>query len=138
MTSATDEAAITDLLYAYNVVTDALDIDGWAACFTSDGVFHGAMDSFRAHADQDRFAAHARELEAGGLPRLRHFLSNVRISVTGDQADSHCFFMIVATPDDGPSTISMVGEYADHLVRVSGQWLFQERTVTTDGTAYER
>jgi 3-phenylpropionate/cinnamic acid dioxygenase small subunit len=135
--TATDEAAVTDLLYAYNVVTDALDIDGWAACFTSDGVFNGAMESFRAHADKDKFAAHARELEASGLPRLRHFLSNIRISVRGEQAESHCFFLIVATPDDGPSSISMVGEYADRLVKTEGRWLFQERTVTTDGTAYK-
>lgn len=136
--TTTDEAAITDLLYAYNVVTDALDIDGWAACFTADGVFNGAMESFRAQADLDKFAAHAREMEAGGLPRLRHFLSNIRISVHGGQAESHCFFLIVATPDDRPSSISMVGEYADRLVKADGRWLFLERTVTTDGTAYER
>ena len=136
--TATDEAEITDLLYAYNIVTDALDIDGWAACFTADGVFNGAEDSFRAQADKDKFAARARELEASGLPRLRHFLSNIRISVHEDHAESHCFFLIVATPDDGPSSISMVGEYADRLVKVGGRWLFQERTVTTDGTAWKR
>jgi hypothetical protein len=32
----------------------------------------------------------------------------------------------------------MVGEYADRLVKADGRWLFQERTVTTDGTAYKR
>jgi hypothetical protein len=31
----TDEAAISDLLAHYNVVTDALDIDGWAASSVS-------------------------------------------------------------------------------------------------------
>jgi 3-phenylpropionate/cinnamic acid dioxygenase small subunit len=134
----TDEAAITDLLHAYNVATDALDIDGWAACFTGDGVFNGAVESFRAQADKDKFAAHARELEANGMPRLRHFLSNIRISVHGERAESHCFFLIIATPDDGPSSVSMVGEYADRLVKTGGRWLFRERTVTTDGTAYKR
>src|ERR1700722_12016392 len=103
--TATDEAAITDLLYAYNVATDALDIDGWAACFTADGVFNGALESFRAQADKEKFAAHARELEANGLPRLRHFLSNIRVSVHDEHAETHCFFLIVATPDEGPSSI---------------------------------
>ncbi|MGH3251120.1 MAG: nuclear transport factor 2 family protein [Trebonia sp.] len=136
--TTTDEVAVTDLLYAYNAATDALDIDGWAACFTPDGVFNGAEQTFWAGADKDKFAAHARELEASGLPRLRHFLSNVRINVHEDHAESHCFFLIVATPDDGPSSISMVGEYADRLVKADGRWLFQERTVTTDGTAWKR
>jgi SnoaL-like protein len=129
-----EKAAILDLLHAYNVATDRLDIDGWAACFTTDGVFHGAYDTFHAVEDKDRFAAHARELEATGLPALRHFLSNIRITVIGDEAQSHCFFQIVATPPGGPSAIAMVGEYADRLVKVDGHWLFRERVVTVDGS----
>ncbi len=132
-TPAADIAAITDLLYAYNVAVDALDIDGWAACFTPDGVFRGAFDTFAAHAEKDRFAAHAYELEAGGMPRLRHFMSNIRIQVHGVDAESHCFFLIVSSPDEGSSAIAMVGEYHDRLTRVDGQWLFAERVVTTDG-----
>lgn len=133
--SSADAAAITDLIYAYNTAADTLDIDGWAACFTSTGVFRGAFDNFAAHADKERFGAHARELEAGGMPRLRHFMSNIRIDVAGDRATSHCFFLIVATPDSGPSTIAMVGEYRDTLSRAEGQWLFDERVVATDGAS---
>ena len=134
-----DIAAITDLLYRYNTAIDVLDVDGWAATFTPDGVFNGAIETFRAHHDKDKFAAHARDLVARGLPRLRHFLSNVRVSVDGDNATSDCFFLIVATPDDEPSSINMVGEYHDRLVRSrNGEWLFAERTVKTDGTAYPR
>jgi 3-phenylpropionate/cinnamic acid dioxygenase small subunit len=129
----TDEAAISDLLAHYNVVTDALDIDGWAACFAPDGVFNGAYDSFRLPQDKVRFAEHARELEAAGMPRLRHFLSNIRIRVHGNTAKSHCFFQIVATDDDAHSTITMVGEYADELVKSGEGWLFAARNVTIDG-----
>ncbi len=128
-----DREAISDLLAQYNVATDALDIDGWAACFAPDGVFNGAYDTFRVWPDKDRFAQHARELEAGGMPRLRHFLSNVRISVDGDTATSHCFFQIVATDDQAHSSITMVGEYADAVVTSQGRWLFRSRIVTVDG-----
>jgi len=131
--STTDEAAISDLLAEYNVITDALDIDGWARCFAPNGVFNGAYDTFRLPQDKERFTNHARELEAAGMPRLRHFLSNVRIRVDGDTATSHCFFQIVATDDDSRSTITMVGEYADQLVKMDGRWLFTERTVAVDG-----
>ncbi|MER5917584.1 nuclear transport factor 2 family protein [Streptomyces sp. NPDC001982] len=130
---STDEVAISDLLAQYNVVTDALDINGWAACFTPDGVFNGAYDTFRLPEDKERFAEHARELEAAGMPRMRHFLSNVRIRVHGDTATSHCFFQIVATDNDAHSTIAMVGEYADELVKLDGRWLFAVRNVTVDG-----
>ncbi|MCO5991939.1 nuclear transport factor 2 family protein [Actinoallomurus rhizosphaericola] len=133
MTPHDDRAAITDLLFAYNVAVDALDIDGWAECFTPDGVFHGAYDTFRAVEDKERFAAHARELESTGMPRLRHFLSNIRIDVDGDEARAHCFFQIVATRSAGESSIVMVGEYADHLRRIGDRWLFVERRVLTDG-----
>lgn len=134
----TDEAAINDLLAQYNVVTDALDIDGWANCFAPDGVFNGAYDTFHLPTEKERFAEHARELEAAGMPRLRHFLSNIRIRVHGDTAASHCFFQIVATDDDAHSTITMVGEYADELVKLNGRWLFATRNVTTDGRQYCR
>jgi hypothetical protein len=40
---------------------------------------------------------------------------------------------IVATHDDAHSTITMVGEYADELVKLNGRWLFATRNVTTDG-----
>lgn len=131
--TVSDQAAISDLLAEYNVVTDSLDIDGWANCFAPDGVFNGAYESFRVWPDEERFAQHARDLEAGGMPHLRHFLSNVRIGVDGDTATSHCFFQIIATDDEARSTIAMVGEYADKLVKANGRWLFRERTVTVDG-----
>ena len=131
--SLEEKAAITDLLYAYNTAVDVLDIDGWSACFTPDGVFHGAYDTFRAHNDKARFGQHARELEASGLPRLRHFLSNIRIDLKDDVAECHCFFQIIATPDQGPSTVAMVGEYTDRVIKLDGRWLFQDRVVSTDG-----
>jgi len=85
-----------------------------------------------------KFAAHAAELEAQGMPRLRHFLSNIRIEVGGARGHSHCFFMIAATPDGQQSFISMVGEYDDDLAKIDGRWLFTRRTVSTDGTQYQR
>jgi 3-phenylpropionate/cinnamic acid dioxygenase small subunit len=133
-----DREMIQDLLSEYNVAVDALDIDGWAACFTADGVFDGALETFRAHQDKAKFAAHAAELEAQGMPRLRHFLSNIRIEVDGTRGHSHCFFMIAATPDGQPSFLSMVGEYDDDLAKIDGRWLFTRRTVSTDGTQYQR
>jgi len=129
----TDEAAITDLLFVYNVATDSLDIDGWATCFAPDGVFNGAYETFRAWPDKDRFEQHARDLEANGMPLLRHFLSNILIRVDGDTATSHCFFQIVATTKEAQSSIAMVGEYADKLVKIDGRWLFLERNVKVDG-----
>ncbi|GAB3367966.1 nuclear transport factor 2 family protein [Amycolatopsis echigonensis] len=134
MTTNDDRIAITDLLFAYNVAVDALDIDGWAACFTPDGVFYGAYDTFRATEDKERFAEHARELEAAGMPRMRHFLSNIRIDIDGDEARVHSFFQIIATPSASASSIAMVGEYTDRLRRVEGRWLFVERRVLTDGS----
>jgi hypothetical protein len=59
--TGSDQAAISDLLAEYNVVTDSLDIDGWANCFAPDGVFNGAYESFRVWPDKERFAQHDRD-----------------------------------------------------------------------------
>jgi hypothetical protein len=46
--------------------------------------------------------------------------------------------MIAATPDGQQSFISMVGEYDDDLAKIDGRWLFTRRTVSADGTQYQR
>lgn len=129
-----DELAIQKLIYRYNRLTNEEDFDGWASCFAPEGVFHGAYEEFRAHADLDRFAAHARAL-IEKMPNLRHFVTNIETNVQGDTASARSFLLMTSTAPSGETRFAMVGRSDDELVKIDGNWLFLSRTTRLDGTA---
>ena len=45
---ASEKAAIAELIARYNFVIDHNDFQGWADCFTPDGVFDGMIGRFAA------------------------------------------------------------------------------------------
>ncbi|ROS38426.1 nuclear transport factor 2 family protein [Amycolatopsis thermoflava] len=128
-----DEVAIQKLIYRYNRLTDAGDFEGWASCFAPDGVFKGAYEEFRAHADVDRFAEHARGLMEK-MPNLRHFVTNIEAEVTGDTATVRSFLLMTSTTPAGGTNFAMVGRSDDELVKIGGNWLFRSRTTHLDGS----
>jgi 3-phenylpropionate/cinnamic acid dioxygenase small subunit len=135
-----DREQILDLMSAYNWVLDAHDFDAWADCFSPDGVFEGVLDTFRVHTQKDEFIASVAGLESQQMPRMRHFVSNILIDIDDEKqsAASRCFAFVAGTPDAGPSSIALVGEYHDNLVKVDGQWLFSRRRIIADGSMYQR
>ncbi|GAB3347982.1 nuclear transport factor 2 family protein [Amycolatopsis echigonensis] len=127
-----DKIAIEQLIHRYNRLTDEEDFEGWASCFAPDGVFHGAYEDFRAHADLDKFAEHARALIAK-MPNLRHFVTNIECEVNGDTASVQSYLLMTSTSPSGESSIVMVGRSEDELVKIDGNWLFSSRTTRLDG-----
>ena len=53
-----ERAAVEALMRRYNRVTDDDDFDGWAGCFTADGAFNGAYQSFRIPDELDTYVEH--------------------------------------------------------------------------------
>src|SRR5882672_9923741 len=80
-----EKFAIAELISRYNRVIDRGDFQGWADCFTADGVFNGAYDSFRAHGELDRFRDASRKIMADA-PNLRHYVTNIESDIDGDRA----------------------------------------------------
>jgi hypothetical protein len=66
-------------------------------------------------------------------PNLRHYVTNILSEVNGNEARSRCFLLMTSTTKEGGSKIAAAGEYEDRLVKINGQWLFQERIVRVDG-----
>jgi uncharacterized protein (TIGR02246 family) len=128
---ARDKAAIVELIARYNYAIDHTDYQGWANTFAPDGVFHGIIGSFAAHKELDKFIAAVKNLTATS-PNLRHYVTNILSEVNGDEARSRCFLLMTSTTKEG-SKIAAAGEYEDRLVKINGQWLFQERIVRVDG-----
>jgi ketosteroid isomerase-like protein len=129
---ARDKAAIAELIARYNYAIDHADYQGWANTFAPDGVFHGIIGRFAAHQELDKFIAAVKNLTATA-PNLRHYVTNILPEVNGNEARCTCFLLMTSTTKEGGSKIAAAGEYEDRLIKINGQWLFQERIVRVDG-----
>jgi uncharacterized protein (TIGR02246 family) len=116
-------------MHVYNWTTDAKDWERLASCFTEDGTFVGVYGSWVMRAQFEEFGARA-ETRAN-VRQTRHFISAPLIEIDGDTATAATALLVTLQTADGYS-ISLTGEYHDHLVRVDGQWLFRERKVVVD------
>jgi hypothetical protein len=118
---------IEQLYAAYNFAADSGDGEGFAGCFTSDGVFDpGGV----------RIEGSDALIQVGngipqGLPGCRHVCSNLLIEGEGDEANGRAYLMLLGT-GTSPASITMTGKYEDRLVRSADGWRFAERRFTAD------
>jgi uncharacterized protein (TIGR02246 family) len=134
--TALDYEEIRQLLARYNMAIDGGDADGWARCFTPDGVFeciglpdgHPFAGRFEGADELAAFATKSFELTEG---RGRHWNNNLAIQGDGEWATMRCYLVVLTTGKPG-AIQGATGIYEDRLVKRDGRWLFAERHVTTD------
>lgn len=125
-----DKQAITEVLYAYCAHLDAMDLDQLCMLFTSDCVVdYGPEPRLRSHgAEQLRHDL----TRMWRWTRTSHHLSNVMVTLDGDQARARSYVMAWHERPDG-STATMMGQYQDQLVRDGGRWLIASRRQLLNG-----
>src|SRR5450432_4789460 len=97
--SIEDRFGINHLFVRYTTALDAGDVDTIVGCFTEDGALespavgkYAGRDGIRAFSE--RFAAmHRRGVQ------LRHVISNLAMTVTGDSAHATCYLTNFITVD---------------------------------------
>ncbi|GIX29637.1 MAG: hypothetical protein KatS3mg124_0109 [Porticoccaceae bacterium] len=128
--------AIRELVNRYTLAGDALDVEGYVACFAPDGVLEFAdfpgrgplrlegREAIRAFA-VDFFAAVRQGAIPGGV--MRHHLTTVEIEVEGESARgiAYCLYL-----DGGGARRS--GVYTDRFCRREGRWLIAHRRFAVD------
>ena len=124
--AAIERVLVRETLENYLGSLDDKDWAGIAACFTDDSV------SLYNHEPDE---LHGGSGVADWLHRMvaydatDHSLSNVRITVDGDQATAHS--MVMATlhqGDEGVGRVQVRGiDYKDKLIKVNGEWKIYER-----------
>ena len=120
--SAADRLEILDLAACYNHLMDSRDAEGWAECFTPDGVFDGGA---RLQASgRAELVAFMERLIARDIPAV-HWNNNIVIEGSGDAA-SMTLYLLVIELRDGP-VATHFGVYHDELVRTPDGWRFQRR-----------
>jgi ketosteroid isomerase-like protein len=134
--TALDHEEIRQLLARYNFAVDLGDADGWAGCFTTDGVFlctpEGGPLTGR-HEGRDALVAYARTHYGINKGRARHWNWNLEIEGDGGTASMRCYLLSVrATSPESPAALGVTGVYRDRLAKVDGRWLFAERHIHID------
>jgi hypothetical protein len=121
-----DQLAIQQLYARYNHAIDFGDGDGWAACFTPDGVFNGGQGPQQG--------TDALKAFAGGFAsrmKARHWNTNLVVEGSGDTANGKCYLMLMNLAD-GKATPLVTAVYHDELKRTGGEWKFTSRSVQPD------
>jgi uncharacterized protein (TIGR02246 family) len=128
-----DREAIGALLAAYRRALDEKDFEAYADLFGDDGEFVTGGRSFRGRAE---ILAMLAELQATrALSQAagddRHLVSNVEITVDGDDATAHSTWVYLTREGDGPQ-LALVGHYDDVIRRTAAGWRFARRAAPCD------
>jgi 3-phenylpropionate/cinnamic acid dioxygenase small subunit len=126
---------IRQLLARYNLAIDLGDAEGWAATFTSDGVFRctglAEGNPLGGHFEgTDALVAYARTNHEIAKGRARHWNANLLIEGDGENATMRCY-MLNLTAGAG-KVAGTTGIYEDRLSKVDGEWRFVERHIAVD------
>ena len=122
-----EKLKIYELCARYTLTLDNHDIDGWARCFTEDGVFgygdHGLRGRSRIHAYGEVHKTLA----------SRHINTSLLYNVdpSGTRATGQSQTVVTLATKQGYK-VTFLGRYDDELLKVDGQWLFSRRWVTAD------
>lgn len=129
--SMEDRFGINDLFVRYTCALDAGDAQTVIDCFAEDGTLVSpAVGEHTGRAAITAFAHRFSRFQGGGS-QLRHVISNLIMSVDGEQAHATCYLTVFLTKD-GKSKLLAPGRYDCELRKVNGQWRFQRRVVLHD------
>ncbi|MFC4256869.1 hypothetical protein GRI97_14905 [Altererythrobacter xixiisoli] len=138
MTSyARDRAEIEDLMARYLFAMDYHDADGYAGCFTEDGILDYAMGTLQGREQIRAEALIFRDKIAevfvdwqGRPAKLRHLVQHKAIRVEGNRAwNTGMWFEMTNGGPEGALKTESFGTYEDDLVRIDGRWLFARRKI---------
>jgi uncharacterized protein (TIGR02246 family) len=129
--SIEDRLAINDLFVRYTCALDAGDAETVIDCFTEDGTLVSpAVGEHTGRAAITAFAHRFARFQASGS-QLRHVISNLMTTVSGERAQATCYLTVFLTKD-GASRLLAPGRYECELRKTGGQWRFQRRVVVHD------
>lgn len=124
-----DRAAIHDLYAAYAHRFDRGDADGWAALFTSDGVFAppGLEPVVGTEALHEFVAG-----RSGDLPGMRHLIANVLVEGAPAGARGTAYFLCFRLGGDGAFRLRNFGRYDDTFRKQDGAWKIADRQIVAE------
>ncbi|RYG29841.1 MAG: nuclear transport factor 2 family protein [Burkholderiales bacterium] len=120
--SSEDYAFVSQHLAQYCWTVDEIDGDGWAALFTPDGVFAGALPEDIAGNEALRQVP----VNAGmGIPEMRHFITNLTCEYAGRPDKITARYYTCITSWQGAGQFYALALATADLVRGGDGWLIK-------------
>ena len=126
-----DQLAIREVIARYAWALDTGDVEGFVACFCSDGVL--VWDVFETPerwvgAEALRhFATFFRDLPSSA--GRQHHVTNTVIEQCEGGAGARSYAAVVLRQGDGPHLLNVMGYYEDRFRHEGGQWRLAERII---------
>lgn len=124
--SVEDRLDIQDLYARYNHAIDSGNASGWAATFTTDGVFESAQGAQQGGDALKQFAESLASRVKG-----RHWINNLVVDEAAPGAKGSCYLVMYNLGGEKPSILT-TGIYRDELTKTADGWRFAKRTVKAD------
>jgi hypothetical protein len=136
---AQDYVAIQNLYARYNHCSDAGDGEGYAACFSEDGMLHILPIGLTVQGRTSLVKYKQNEAASRQGRYRRHWNGSLHLELIDvNTVRGRCYFHgFNGNPGELP-VFSDAGVYADTIVRVDGAWKFARRELTIDGSLSAR
>ena len=129
--STEDQLAIRDVIARCAWALDTGDVEGFVACFCTDGVLlwdvFETPDRWEGEAALRHFAEffRAQPTSAG----RQHHVTNTVITPSEGGALARSYVTVALRQGQGPHLLNVMGHYEDRFRRDDGQWRLAERAI---------
>lgn len=130
-----DYAALQNLYTRYNHCADGGDAEGWAACFTPDGVIRLVGRNIDVQGSAGLIEFQIQSQARRGTRLRRHWHGSLLLELAApDTVQGRCYFQAFeGEPGDMP-ILTDCGIYEDRIVHTPDGWRFAERNVHFDAS----
>jgi hypothetical protein len=135
--SAQDYVDIQNLYARYNLMSDAGDPEGYAACFTEDGVLQIDPLGVKVQGRANFVTFKQKDAAGRGGRYRRHWNGSLHLEkIDADTVHGRCYFHgFNGKPGELP-VFADAGVYDDRIVRAGGGWRFARRHITMDASSW--
>ena len=135
--SAEDYCEIQNLYAYYNLCSDAGDAEGYASCFTADGVLMLGGD-FRLQGRANFVAFKQKDSAGRGGRYRRHWNGSLHLEkIAEGTVRGRCYLHAYnGAPGEFPA-LADVAVYEDRIVKVAEGWRFAERRIAFDASSFK-
>jgi len=140
--SLEDRQAIHDLLINAGLLLDEGRFMDWAALFAENAEYAmlfkskeiGGVDDYLVRLDKKQLLDKLVLLPRYVIDRAKrlHMVSNIRVEINGNTANSRSSFTVYRTTEDGKTNLYAVGHSEDSVIKRDNKWLFLKRKVILD------
>jgi ketosteroid isomerase-like protein len=129
--AAADQLAIHNVIARYAWALDTGDVEGFVACFSSDGeLVWDAFEqpqSWRGEHALRHFATFFRALPSSA--GRQHHVSNIVLTPDAEGIAARSYVAVALRQGDGPHALHVMGWYEDLFRQVNGNWQLARRVI---------